>query len=170
MITNDNTDAPPPPLLPKASNKHDKSTHNKLSDLDKKPNPPPVDAIAIVNDQAKSMRNNVNGNGNSTKNEAKAIAKTQDSSQQGKGVRLPPRASIEKHGDSRKSSVSSTSGSQMWPKCRTSSLADPTPEQVRTEARGLVEVVRELTGLSHTVSQVRQIFKAIHHKAQHGKL
>ena len=163
MITNDNTEAPPPPLLPKASNKHDKSTHNKHSD--KKPNPPPVDAITIVNDQAKSKRNNkVNGNENVNKNEAKAIAKTQDSSQQGKGVRLPPRAAIDKHGDSRKSSVSSTSGAQMWPKCRTSSLADPTPEQVRTEARGLVEVVRELTGLSHTVSQVRQIFEAGHHK------
>ena len=164
MITNDNTDAPPPPLLPKASNKNDKSTLNKHSDHDKKPNPPPVDAITIVNDQAKSKRNKVNGNENVNKNEAKATAKAPDSSQQGRGVRLPPRATIEKHGDSRKSSVSSTSGAQMWPKCRTSSLADPTPEQVRTEARGLVEVVRELTGLSHTVSQVRQILKARHHK------
>ena len=165
VITNDNTDAPPPPLLPKAPNKHDKSTHNKHSDHDKKPNPPPVDAITIVNDQTKSKRNNnVNGNENVNKKDAKAIAKAQDSSQQGRGVRLPPRATIEKQGDSRKSSVSSTSGAQMWPKCRTSSLADPTPEQVRTEARGLVEVVRELTGLSHTVSQVRQIFEAGHHK------
>ena len=107
----------------------------------------------------KSKRNNVNGNENVNKNEVKATAKAPDSSQQGRGVRLPPRATIEKLGDSRKSSVSSTSGAQMWPKCRTSSLADPTPEQVRTEARGLVEVVRELTGLSHTVSQVRQLFE-----------
>ena len=61
---------------------------------------------------------------------------------------------IEKRPESRKSSVSSSKGGSKFLMCRTSSIAEPTLEQMRTEARGLVEVVRELTGLSHTMSQV----------------
>ena len=130
-----------------------KSFPNNNSGNGHNPNPAPVEAIAIVSNKSKdnSKCNKSKGNEIATKNQPSNSVNVQES-RQGKGIRVT--RSIENHSDSRKSSVGSMSGS-MWPKCsRAGSVADPTPEQIRTEARGLVEVVRELTGLSHTVSQV----------------
>ena len=96
--------------------------------------------------------NNANGNEIATKPPNTNAVNVQDS-KQGKSKRMNNKV-IEKHSNSRKSSVSSCKGSSNFLMCRTSSIAEPTLEQMRTEARGLVEVVRELTGLSHTMSQV----------------
>ena len=132
-----------------------KSFPNNNSGNGHNPNPAPVEAIAIVSNKSKdnSKCNKSKGNEIATKNQTSNSVNVQES-KQGKGIKVT--RSIENHSDSRKSSVGSMGGSgTMWTKCsRTGSLVDPTPEQIRTEARGLVEVVRELTGLSHTVSQV----------------
>ena len=97
--------------------------------------------------------NNTNGNEIVNNLQNSNAVNIQDS-KQGKITRMNNKV-IEKHSDSRKSSVSSNKGSSKFLMCRTSSIAEPTLEQMRTEARGLVEVVRELTGLSHTMSQVK---------------
>ena len=115
-----------------------------------------MDAIAIVSNSSNENSKCNTANGNEIANKPQnANAVTVQDSKQGKGVRVSNK-SFENTSDSRKSSIGSKSGSKFL-MCRTSSIAEPTQEQIRTEARGLVEVVRELTGLSHTMSQVRII-------------
>ena len=149
-VTDSNSNSPVLQAV-KSTEKCVKNTPSNGSGNNQKPNPPPVDAIAIVSnnskESSKSKCNTSNGNEIAPRIQAVNVQE----SRQGKGIRVT--RSVENHCDSRKSSVSSAGGS-MFSKCRTGSVADPTSEQIRTEARGLVEVVRELTGLSHTVSQV----------------
>ena len=137
----------PDKFVKSSSKKNGSSTNSNL---------PPVDAIAIVSNSSNenSKCNTANGNEIANKPQNANAVNVQDS-KQGKGVRVSNK-SFENTSDSRKSSIGSKSGSKFL-MCRTSSIAEPTQEQIRTEARGLVEVVRELTGLSHTMSQVRVI-------------
>ena len=141
-----------PPQKSKVPDKFVKSS-KKNNGSSVNSNPAPVDAIAIVSNSSKntSKVNSTNGNEIAAKNQNANAVDVQDS-KPGKGVRVSHK-SLEKTSDSRKSSIGSRSGSKFL-MCRTSSIAEPTQEQIRTEARGLVEVVRELTGLSHTMSQV----------------
>ena len=150
-VIDSGTESLPPPKSKVPDRFVKSSTNNNASSVSS--NPTPVDAIAIVCNTSKdnSKCNTMNGNEIATKTQTTNAVDVQDS-KPGKGVRMSNK-SIENTSSSRKSSIGSKSGSKFL-MCRTSSVAEPTQEQIRTEARGLVEVVRELTGLSHTMSQV----------------